>query len=219
MSFFQSNINGDPNIGLYGFATDSYCFVGASGKIKEKIGRVLKVRAFSCPAMNTDFVGLFMAGNSHGIIAPKILEEYELDRIKKMFRNVLMLDSDFSAIGNLVLMNDHGIIISPLIGKHKTKIEKFFSLRCAVSGIAGTSVVGSAAVATNKGCLAHPKIKEREIGLIEDVLRVKVEIGTVNFGSSFVKSGIIANSQGFIASTASSGPELGRINEALGFIS
>lgn len=217
MSFFQANINGDPNIGLYGFATDNYCFVGASGKIKERFNRALKVRIFSCPAMNTDFAGLFVAGNSHGVIAPKILEEYELDRIKKIF-NVLVLDSDFSAIGNLVLMNDHGIILSPLIRKHKNKIEKFFSLQCAVSGIAGTSVVGSAAVATNRGCLAHPKIREREIGLIEDVLRVKVEIGTVNFGSSFVKSGIIANSHGFIASTASSGPELGRINEALGFL-
>ncbi len=217
MSFLRTNFSGDPNIGLYGFATDKYCFAGAGRKIAERMERVLKVKIHSHSVMNTDFAGMFIAGNSRGIIAPKILEEYELDKIKKIFK-VMVLDSEFTALGNLILMNDSGIILSPLLRKHQRKIKDFFSLPCSVSAVAGINVVGSAAIATNRGCLAHPKIREKEVKAIEDTLKVKVEIGTVNFGSSFVKSGIIANSHGFIASNESSGPELGRINEALGFL-
>lgn len=64
----------------------------------------------------------------------------------------------------------------------------------------------------------HPRTTDSEKRKIKDVLGVDVDIGTVNFGSPFPSSGAMANSNGFIASPESSGPELGRITEALGFI-
>ena len=51
---------------------------------------------------------------------------------------------------------------------------------------------------------------------IQEFLKVKVDVGTTNYGSPFVKAGLLVNSNGFIASEISSGPELGRIAEVFG---
>jgi len=60
---FKISFGGDPNIGLYGFATDKYYFSGfprTGGKAAES----LKVRTVPAMIMNTYFAGMFAAGNS-----------------------------------------------------------------------------------------------------------------------------------------------------------
>lgn len=214
--FLKTSVRGDPNIGLYGFATDRYAFFGADPENRAK--EILGVKIVASTAMHTDFAGMFAAGNSSGIVVPEILEEYELPRIRRHFKDVLILETKYTALGNLILLNDKGIIISPLLRKHKNAVERFFGLNAEVTAIAGINLVGSVAIATNKGCLVHPKIREKEASIVERALDVQLNVGTVNFGSRFVKSGIIANSRGFLVSKGSSGSELGRINEALGFL-
>lgn len=215
MSFLKTTFKGDPNIGLYGFATDSYAFFGSSPD--KKVKEVLGVKIITSTILYTEFAGMFLAGNSQGIVVPKILEEYELPRVEKLF-DVLVVNSRYTSLGNLVVMNDNGIILSPLLRRNKKQFEKFFGLEAEVTTIAGINVVGSVALATNKGCIAHPKIRQKEVALVERTLDVTLNIGTVSFGSRFVKAGLIANSKGFLVSTATSGSELGRINEALGFL-
>lgn len=220
MHFAKMNFNGDPNLGLFSFATDSYCIGPTIPRLKKKeykkIKRILRVPIYNFSIVGTEFLGLFACGNSSGIIVPKIIKEDELTKMEKIF-DVLVLETHL-AIGNLVLMNDSGIIISPLLKNEKEKIEKFFGIPCVATTIANLNIVGSIGVATNKGCLVHPKIRKREMELIEKILQTPCDIGTVNFGSPFLGSGIIANSFGFIASESTTGFELGRISEALGFL-
>ncbi len=215
--FLRANFNGDPNIGLYGFATDKYVLLGLQPKMSKKIEEVLNVKASYSTVLYTDFPGIFCTGNSHGIVVPMILREYEIDKLKELFDSILVLDTDYSALGNLILLNDNGVILSSLLRKHKKEIREFFRLPCEVSKIAGTNMVGSMAIATNKGCIAGSGIRKNEIKILEDVLGMELGIGTVSFGSRFVRSGIIANSNGCVVSDTSSGPEMGRISEALGF--
>lgn len=215
--FLRANFNGDPNIGLYGFASEKYVFLGMRTKADKGIGEVLGAERIHSTALYTNFAGLFCAGNSHGIVVPRALEEYELGSIAGLFENVLVLDTHYSAIGNLMVLNDNGVVISPLLRRHRKEVQRFFSLPCEVSRVAGVSVTGAMAIAVNSGCLAGPRTKKGEIKLLEDVLDVELGLGTVSYGSPFVRAGIIANSRGFLASDMSSGPELGRISEALGF--
>ena len=160
-------------------------------------------------------LGIFVSGNSSGIVVPGFMEKYEREHIKL---NTLYLKSRYTALGNLILMNDNGIILSPLLKKEKKGIENFFGFRCEMMKRAGLSVVGNLGIATNRGCLLHPKVKKREMEVIEDVLGVEADIGTVNFGSPYPGSGAIANSFGCVVSEQSSGPEMGRMVEALGFL-
>jgi translation initiation factor 6 len=214
MNFLRTDFYGDPNLGLYGFASDKYCLVGFRSKMTKNISKVLKTPVYNCNALNTSLLGIFMAGNSSGVVVPKILEEEEIKKIKEV-SNVLVLESRYTALGNLILMNDNGIVLSPLLSREKSRIEEFFNLPCEIATIAGKKVVGALALATNKGCLVGPEIKEKELATIKRVLKVDVDIGTVNFGSPFVKAGLIGNSHGVVVSSMTSGQELGKISESL----
>ena len=84
--------------------------------------------------------------------------------------------------------------------------------------IAGLSTIGSLGAFNKKGCLLHRDAEDFEIDLVENTLGVKVSVGTVNFGSPFIKSGLIANSKGFVIGSLSGGPEIQNADSALGFI-
>jgi translation initiation factor 6 len=84
--------------------------------------------------------------------------------------------------------------------------------------LAGLKTVGSAAVATNKGVLCHPKTSDGELDLLEKLLKVEADIGTVNHGAPFIGAGVLANSKGAAAGRLTTGPELNRIENALNLI-
>ena len=145
---------------------------------------------------------------------PNILEDEEIGEIKGI-TNTLILNSRYTALGNLILMNNSGIILSPLLKKERNRIKGLFGLPCEVMTIGKSSIVGALALATNKGCLVDTRIKDSEMEVLKKVLKVDVDIGTVNFGSPFVKAGLIGNSKGLVVSPMTSGHELGKITEAL----
>jgi translation initiation factor 6 len=84
--------------------------------------------------------------------------------------------------------------------------------------IAGIKNVGMAGVVTNKGLLVHPRVTSSEREILEKIFDLPVSIGTTNFGTQMLGSGILANSNGYLAGSETTGHELGRIEEALGFI-
>lgn len=210
VKILRMNLNNDPNLGLFGFATDKYFLVGR-GLSTKRFRETLKTRIIESTISNTELVGIFAVGNSQCVLLPKIANENEIDEIKENI-NVMVLDTRYTALGNLVLLNDKGCLISKLIKKYKESIENFLGLRCEVS-LMNPNVIGSLAIATNRGCLAYSNINEKDVKQIERVLDVRVERGTANFGSPFVGSCLIANSYGAIISEQTTGIEASRIEE------
>jgi translation initiation factor 6 len=212
---FQRN----PNIGLFGFATDSFCMLHRIVKKRnlELLEKTLKVRIVQSNFLGTSMAGIFLTGNSKGVVLSDRLYEDEISHIRKQ-TDALVLETRHTALGNLVLMNDKGIIISGEIKKHGKAIGKFFDLPVHVGTISGEPLVGSLGIANNKGCLVHKNIRGSEKKAIEKTLGVPVMQGTVNFGNPWVKSGIIANSSGLLMGYLTSGPEMGIVAEALGFV-
>ena len=102
--------------------------------------------------------------------------------------------------------------------KQKKIVEETLGVKAKIGTVAQLSIVGSCGVATNKGCLLHRDVMEEEMGIVEKTLGVNADIGTVNFGTPFVKSGLIANSNGFVVGKMTTGPEIVRVDEALGFL-
>ena len=56
--------------------------------------------------------------------------------------------------------------------------------------------------------LAHPLLQDQERDLIEDVLKVPVDVGTINGGVPFVASGLLANDFGVLIGPPTKGPEI-----------
>jgi len=213
MEFKRLNFQGDPNIGLYSYATDKYCLLGYSVEVKNKIKKLLNVDIKISTIAGTKFIGIFVAGNDNGIVLPKIVEKEELQKFKKIFPKVTVIDSKETALGNLILCNNHGCIISKTLLKFKKQIQEALGVPVITGEIAGFSIVGSVARATDKGCLCHRETTEKELKIIEKHLKVKADIGTVNYGTPYIKAGVIVNTKGIITSEQTTGPELDRVFE------
>jgi translation initiation factor 6 len=196
---------GDANIGFYGRASDKI-FISS---FDEDFSNILKTPSKRVNIGVTEFVGLLTAMNSNGIILPFIVREEEIKEIKKLGLDVLVLKEKFTALGNLIVTNDKGAIVSELISKKNLKaIEDVLKVEVVQASLVNSKIVGSVCFATNKGAILHREASDEDVELVKDVLKVEVERGSVNFGSPFVASGIIANSYGALIGSKTSGYEL-----------
>ncbi|MGC9058988.1 MAG: translation initiation factor IF-6 [Candidatus Aenigmatarchaeota archaeon] len=203
---------GDANIGFYGRVSDKI-FISS---FEKDFSEILKVPSFKVTIGEMEFVGLLTAMNSNGIILPFIVKDEEIKKIKEIGLDFTVLKERFTALGNLILTNDKGAIVSDLISKKSLKqIEDTLKVEVFQSSLVNSKIVGSVAFVSNKGAILHRDAKEEDFKIVKDVLKVNVEIGSVNFGSPFVSSGIIANSYGALIGGKTSGYELDIILRAL----
>ncbi len=211
-----ADFHGDANIGLFGIVTEKYAVLP-----DECIGvKHLVSKAAYTTVAGTKLCGIFLAGNSHGLLVPQTITERELSALKKSLKGVTirMIESKHTALGNLVLSNDRGAVISPLLREHAEEISKCLKVKVSVASLLGMNIVRALCIATNKGFLLDMYAGEHEFNLVKNALKADGDIGSVNFGSEFVKSGILANSKGVLVGKATTGPETTRIDEALGFV-
>ena len=131
----------------------------------------------------------------------------------------LVMEGGVNTAGNLLVVNEQGAIASPSIPHEGLEIlAEVLAVDVASTTVAGQDVVGSLAVANDQGVLLHPDVTPDEAMLIEEVLGVKPMVGTVSFGSPYVGAGVCASNTGAISGTQTTGPELNRIEDALGFL-
>lgn len=162
-------------------------------------------------------VGALSRGNSNGFL---VSYGTDIDELKKLTGvQVEILPDKLNAVGNIVLANDFAALIHPeLSDKAVEVIAKTLKVEVYRGTIAGIKNVGMAGVITNQGLLVHPKVTLSERENLESIFNLPVNIGTTNFGTQMLGSGMLANSKGYMAGSETTGPELGRIEEALGFI-
>ena len=224
MRVIKTTLNGDPNVGLYGLATDRFAIISDIEADKDEITEVLKVPVIVMRAARTCFAGIFLAGNSNAVLVPNIMEAKELDYLKDEMSKISkdieikMIETEHTALGNLIICNDKAAMISPLIEKHKDEISEVLKVPVTVSDLMDISIIGSLCMPTNKGFLLNMHVEKEDFELVEKTLKTDGDIGSVNFGGSFVRSGMIANSNGYLIGNQTTGPEITRIDEALGFI-
>ena len=129
------------------------------------------------------------------------------------------LEGIFTALGNNILVNDTAALVNPnMTDSAVEKIGNFFDVDVHKGTIGGLKTVGMAACATNKGILVNPKASKFELERLDEIFGLPVDIGTVNLGSPQVGSGLLANSKGYVVGRETTGHEMGRIEDALGFL-
>ncbi|MEM2739254.1 MAG: translation initiation factor IF-6 [Candidatus Bathyarchaeia archaeon] len=221
MPLSHYNFYGRTCIGVYLRATDRFIVCPESTMDSDtrlfaetfKVDTIVKTTVYK-----SDLIGIFTVANSNGIILPQLVDDGELERIRMYLpRDVRMaiLPGRWTAIGNFLLLNDSGCLSGLRLSREQAKIiSDTLDIEVEMGSIENLPYIGSLAVATNRGVLVDPMISSEEEQVIRDVLRVPVYKGTVNYGSRFVKIGVVANSYGLIVSDATKGSELARITEA-----
>jgi translation initiation factor 6 len=219
LAIYLSNLIGSPSIGVYSLVTEKILVVSKSVPIKkaERLSQWLKVKLVHTTIGGSVLAGALACANSNGILLPSFVREEELESIKRSFKgNITIMETRKTAYGNLVLTNDHGAIADPRLKSSELQIiSETLCVETVPSEICGLPYVGSLSVATNKGVLAHPLLKDSERKTLEDVLKVPVDVGTINCGVPYVGTGLIANSHAAVAGSLTSGPEIFIIGNAL----
>ncbi len=215
------DFNENPNLGVYCRANDHVVFVQkqVSKENKKKIHDALGVEVVGLWISDASIVGSLLVMNSKGAVVTDFADKETVKIIEEQGLTICMLHDVINAAGNDILLNDHGGLVHPgLKSKTIRQLSAIFDIPIERGTIAGLSTVGMAAVVTNKGCLCHPKVTDREKKIMEDLFDCEVMIGTINHGSPMIGSGLVANGTGAIIGNHTTGIEMGRIEEALGFL-
>ena len=196
----RMNLTGSPNLGVYISVNDEVAIVpfNLSTEVEDIIKETLEV----------DTIKTSIAGCNLNV---QTLEDAGL--------NVSLMPGKYTAVGNIIAANDHGAIVGPKVGEKAVKvIEDTLKVPVEISSIADSNIIGSSSLVTNKGFLVHRDASYEELDFVEEVFKVEGNIGTVCKGMPLVGACGIANSQGAIVGESTTGPEMARLEESLGFL-
>jgi len=215
------DFNENPNVGVYCRANDNIAFIqkGLTKKIKNKVSSVLEVDLVEISIAGSSIIGSLLSINSKGAVVCDFIDWDSMELIKNNGLDLCVIPDKYNAAGNDILVNDNGCLVHPDISNKSIKeIGNTFGVPVKKGTIGGLKTIGMAATVTNKGLLCHPKVSDDEKSLLEKIFDVPIMIGTVNHGSPVIGSGIVANNKGAIIGNLTTGIEMGRIEEALGFL-
>ena len=219
MPLFLFDVFGNASIGVYSLVNDRIAIIPPQvpESKRQKVEEWLKVKVVATTVGKSVITGALACSNSNGVILPPFAQEEEIEAIKSAsYLNVTVMDTKKTAYGNMVLANDHGAVADPRLKRGVVnKIADTLGVEVVSNEIAGLPYVGSLATATNKGVLAHPMLKEEERKILKDVLKVHVDVGTINCGIPYVATGLLGNSNGAVAGLLTTGPEIFIIGQAL----
>ncbi len=208
-----------PIIGVFATCTDNIALVPPLTKLDicARIEKSLDVKVVEILVNGSVVVGALSRGNSNGFLFSYGTNTRELQKLTEV--KVETLPDRLNAVGNIVLANDSASIVHPELSDRAIEaISRTLKVDVYRGTIAGIKNVGMAGVVTNKGLLVHPRVTSSEREILEKIFELPVSIGTTNFGTQMLGSGILANSNGYLAGSETTGAELGRIEEALGFM-
>ncbi len=217
----RMNLTGSPNLGVYISVNDEVAIVpfNLSTEVEDVIKETLEVDTIKTSIAGCNLNGALAVGNSNGFVVSPYINEKELQTLEDAGLNVSLMPGKYTAVGNIIAANDHGAIVGPKVGEKAVKvIEDTLKVPVEISSIADSNIIGSSSLVTNKGFLVHRDASYEELDFVEEVFKVEGNIGTVCKGMPLVGACGIANSQGAIVGESTTGPEMARLEESLGFL-
>ena len=218
----RATFTGSSYVGVFARVLDDLLLVrpDVDDELAADLGAELDAEPLATTVGGSNTVGSLAVGNENGILLSERATERERELIDDATdRPVRELPGRINAAGNVVLANDYGAYVHPDLPRESIRtITETLDVPVERGALGGVRTVGAAAVANDTGVLCHPKASESELQAVEDVLDVYADLGTINYGGPLVGSGLVANDHGYVVGEDTTGPELGRIEETLGFI-
>ena len=207
-------------VGAFGTATDKLVFIGNSvnNTAISILTSTLKCDCIPISVAMSDLVGIFSRANSNGIVLSNLAADSEISAIKEKVNdiNVGILPSDLNAIGNNILANDKVAIVNPEYSTSDVKVIQDI-LDVEVVKYNGTSfmTVGASNILTNKGLLINNRCSDEEQEELEGITKMHSIRTTANTGSLSIGLSVLANSNGAVIGSETTGFEIARIMDAL----
>lgn len=209
----KMDFEGVPFVGAYGFCTDSVTLIRPHVRKKDEIEKVLHTPVVETTIGKSALVGVFVTGNSTCVVLPYFAEDIEVAEVETAHTEVAVYPGKHTALGNLVLANDKGCIISPVLDD--TFFQDALGIEVVKAALGEFATVGAVGVVTNKAGVLHPSLSEEDVEFVEELLRVPCGTATANRGVGYIRLCLMANSHGIIAGRLTTGPELVHIEDIL----
>ncbi len=219
--------SGIPTIGVLALTNEYLTLlpIFLEDKDVKEVKETLKTDCFKTNVGGSSLIGSLCVMNKYSLLLPKIVNDDELNTLKSFIKendydlSIYIIKSKNTALGNLILANDKGALISPELKDFKKEIEDYLNVPTEIGEIAELPTVGANGVVTNKGLYVHPLVEEDELIELKDLFKVDYYgKGTANKGTTAVGSCILANSSGAVVGGDTTGPELLLIEDTLGLI-
>ncbi|NLV26970.1 MAG: translation initiation factor IF-6 [Methanomicrobiales archaeon] len=213
------SIAGDPHIGVFTRVFEDIAIVPpeTEPELIEKYEKAFKVEVIRTTIQGSPIIGSLVAGNSNGLVITGMAKEEEIQTLSE-YREIMLLEEGMNAAGNIILANDNFAAVHPEMDeKFMDALGDFLQVPVIPLTLGDIKTVGMAAVATKTGVVINPRSTPGEIQLLEQVCELPVGKGSVTMGNALVGTGLVANSHGYLAGIGTSGYELGRIEDILGF--
>ena len=218
MDIFKFDVYRGPNLGVYINVNDSVVLVpmGYAKSKAEKLAKYLDADVLYTSIANTRLIGILSVMNNKGILLPKTAYQDEYNFLKKETDlEIGVLDSKFTALGNVICANDKGAVVSPWLSQHDCQtISDVLGVEVIQKRIAGFNQTGVVIVANNSGAAIHPEADEEDMKTFSNLLGVKIEQSSINNGTPYVSSGILANNHALVVGSLTTGPEIMMLTRA-----
>jgi translation initiation factor 6 len=104
------------------------------------------------------------------------------------------IEERLSALGNVIVSNDHVALIHPDLERETEEIiADVLGVEVFRQTIADNVLVGSYMALSNQGGIVHPKTSIQDQDELSSLLQVPLVAGSVNRGSSVVGAGMVVN--------------------------
>ena len=116
MDIIKYDVYRGPNLGVYVSVNDDVLLLpmGFAESKAEKLAKYLDVEFYYTSVANTRLIGALSIMNNKGVLLPKTAYSNEYEFLKKETDlEVGVLDSKFTALGNVICANDKGAVVSP----------------------------------------------------------------------------------------------------------
>jgi len=218
----RAALSGSSYVGVFARATDDCLLIrpDVEEALLDDFEAELEVPAVPTTVAGSSTVGSLAVGNENGLLVSERVRDRERDRIEDATGlTVAELPGRINAAGNVVLANNSGAYVHPDLTREAVEaVGDALEVPVERGTLANVRTVGTAAVATDAGVLCHPKTTDEELDALEDLFGAYADIGTINYGGPLVGSGLVANAGGYVTGQDTTGPELGRIEDALGYL-
>ena len=213
------SITGDPHIGVFTRVFDDIAVVPPETPedLVRTYEEVFRVEVVRTTLQGSPIIGSLLAGNKNGLVISGLATDEE-QKLLSEYHELMLLEEDMNAAGNIILSNDSFAAVHPDTNEDlMDSLEDFLKVSVTPLTLGGIKTVGMAAVATNSGIVVSPRSSAGEIAALEKICDLPIGKGSVMMGNAMVGTGLVANRYGYLTGIGTSGYELGRIEDILGF--
>jgi len=194
-------LNRSNEIGVFSLLTNTYCLVANGGSenfysiFENELSADIPVVKVNLGG--TRLVGRMAVGNKNGLLLPNGTSDQEALHIRNSLSDDVVVQRTherLSALGNCIACNDYVALVHPDIDQETEEIiSDVLGVEVFRQSIAGNVLVGSYCRFTNKGGIVHPASSLADLEELSSLLQIPLAAGTVNRGSDFISSGLVAN--------------------------